>query len=168
MSTYEYVDTNGVELLIRPSVVDGAFVKASGFNSMVGVRVNPADAPAVAAALLNAAGSKHTILEPATTEVSVIGDNIMCGSSTVTMGISPEMIRRWAAQYLAIADYKEAEAQRESAAEQRLQKRREAVLAAILPEAAAAKNLPKLDELSVLDKRALDRIIALEDGQANR
>ena len=50
-------------------------------------------------------------------------------------------------------------------AEKKLQERRESVLANLLPEAAKANNLPALAELSLLDDRAINYIIDLEDGK---
>lgn len=83
--------------------------------------------------------------------------------------IAAELLQAGGHHYLAgyiEADIDHRQLTEAEAAEKKLQERRTSVLAALLPEAAAANNLPEPHELSTLDDRAIDRIIELEDGQA--
>lgn len=76
---------------------------------------------------------------------------------------SAENARMWVMRDVAVWQFIEArEAERDSISS----KRRAEVAAGLLPEANCANNLPKWYELSVLQRRSIDRIIELEDAKA--
>lgn len=173
MSEYEYTDKDGrkLSMLDRPSHIQVCAITPSGNGA--GVFIRKADAPTVAAELLKAAGQESAIVAKSKSEVieRPFGQ-IHCGKVTVHADVDYASLLATAADYIAIAEWakgKLAEAQnnadKEAEAEKKLQERRGAVLAALLPEAAKANNLPEPHELSTLCDRAIDRIIALEDGK---
>ena len=139
-------------------------------SSVVSVWVDPNDALDIAVSILEAAGQQSVIVPLRDLpEVSQdhTGDptSFRAGGESVVF-TSAENAREWTLRDIAVWKFIEARDKRDAETRQKLQERRVAVLASLLPEAAAANNLPEPHELSMLDGRAIDRIIELEDGQA--
>ena len=161
MSAYTYTDPDGDILAFRADEhVERLIVVADG---AMAVYIPNADVPTVAAELLKAAGQEATILPKTIAEVQEFANGqLICGWVTLSAEKTPTWMREVAANYIALAEYIESKAQRETEAATKLQERRDAIAA-------------KLDQdgrgytyatISFPAQNIIDRLIELEDKRA--
>ena len=162
MSAYTYTDPDGDILAFRADEhVERLIVVAGG---AMAVYIPNADVPTVAAELLKAAGQEATILPKTGDIVRERTDKFIIGfgqlEASVPRGVNPELVRVWAANYIALAEYIESEAQRETEAATKLQERRDALVQSF------ASGGGFFYAAGTVLGKAIDRIIELEDQQA--
>lgn len=170
MSSYEYTDPDGDTVTFSRAINDGVVVVVSDSATSGVARIEPDDVPTVAAELLKVAGQESVIVAKAYEEVEQLGDDLTCGSGPETaharMSMNPNWLRNGAANMIAIAEYIENKGKRDAEAAIKLHQRRNAIAREIMRN---DDDLPVTDYASLTwyAQKAVDRIIELEDGQAN-
>ena len=169
MSEYEYTypTSSGPDLTICgfEDMAAHVWISSNHQPGGIGSYIPNADAPTVAAELLKAAGHEATILPKTGDIVRERTDKFIIGfgqfEASVPRVVNPELVRVWAANYIALAEYIESKAQRETEAEaaKKLQERRDEVKAELV------KAMLNHTEATDIVRTAIDRIIELEDGQ---
>lgn len=164
MSTYRYTDTSGDTLAIsgaHSSVVLIARMKDSAACNYI----RNEDVPTVAAELLKAAGQEGVFVAKPTDAVTELEDgSLRCGATDMAAHAWVEGMRHRAAELIAIADYIESKAQRETEAATKLQERRDALAAKFTANSDAFGTTYNSVVRPVRD--AIDAYIALEDERA--
>ena len=166
MSNYEYTRRTG-DLIIRKSDSPGeVFVWINEGGQNAAIHVAAGDAATVAAELLKAAGQEGVFVAKSAGEVTPeAGGLLACGAVPLVVCVdsesSPSELRDVAASYIALAEYIEGKAQSEAEAEKKLQGRRDALMRAFGYHHDWERAKPMF-------RKAIGRIIELEDGQANR
>ena len=147
---------------IKPSVdPKDVFLWVHEGREQAAIHIPNADVPTVAAELLKAAGQEGVFVAKSQEEVVELGKQLECGVTSVTRTTPPHVMRQWAADYIALAEYIENKAQRETEAATKLQERRDALLSDL-------QHGYKYEALGTHApmRLAIDRIIELEDKQA--
>ena len=170
MSTYTYTDEDRDTLLIEGFASGNSIlVTARGMGGQRSVRIPETDVPTVAAELLKAAGQEGVFVASASAEVVDRGDYAECGMGTdyamAPLAENPDALRTRGLNFIALAAYIESKAQRETEAATKLQERRDALSYQLTGDFDDAPQVPYSNR-TVPMRKAIDRIIELEDAQA--
>ena len=156
MSTYEYKHEGRRFTADTAAMKDAVFVTAQPVNvTLHGMRIPNADVPTVAAELLKAAGQESVIVPKSSSKVMIEADLLRCGEAGrvayVKLNEDPDALRTIAANYIAIAAHIDS-------GEAKLQERRDEVIKYL--------GWGNWLIISPSGRKAIDRIIELEDGKA--
>lgn len=158
MTIFKHADDSGDTLQFSGNS-HGVLIESDPY-----VSIPNADVPTVALELLKAAGQEVTILPKTTKPVVERPHNqVRCGVSVTNAETDPTELREWAAGMVAIAEYIENKAQRETEVEKKLQERRDA-----LAERFTGNEGALYGQCLYGTKQAIDAYIALEDRLASR